>query len=292
MKRALVLVLALAVTGALAGSAQAARSVGAKAVGKSPAEVAAYWTAARMKNAKPAERAKGNGNARPKQSYPFTRYQAPKPYDARHGKVFFTERGVNYVCSGTALTSGNQSVVWTAGHCVNEGPGAYVTNWAFVPGYDSGARPYGTFAATTLYTTDRWRTAGDFGYDLGAAKVAPVGGRTLNATVGGRGVSFNYTATVGATHFLSLGYPAASPFNGSSLFICDAKLGTRDTSANPPTMGIGCDMTGGSSGGGWIDDSGRVASVNSYGYSTLKNVMFGPYQGTVAQTLYNTASAG
>ena len=292
MKRALVLVLALAVTGALAGSAQAARSVSAKAVGKSPAEVAAYWTAARMKNAKPAERAKGNGNARPKQSYPFTRYQAPKPYDARHGKVFFTERGVNYVCSGTALTSGNQSVVWTAGHCVNEGPGAYVTNWAFVPGYDSGARPYGTFAATNLYTTDRWRTAGDFSYDLGAAKVAPVGGRTLNATVGGRGVSFNYTATVGATHFLSFGYPAASPFNGSSLFICDAKLGTRDASANPPTMGIGCDMTGGSSGGGWIDDSGRVASVNSYGYQTLKNVMFGPYQGSVAQTLYTTASAG
>ena len=61
MKRALVLLLALAVTGALAGSAQAARSVSAKAVGKSPAEVAAYWTAARMKNAKPVERARSNG---------------------------------------------------------------------------------------------------------------------------------------------------------------------------------------------------------------------------------------
>ena len=296
MKRALVLALslALAVAGALAGAAQAAQSVSSKAVGKSPAEVAAYWTAARMKNAKPVARAKP-GSRGPKQTYPFSRYEAQKPYDSRHGKVFFTEKGINYVCSGTALTSGNQSVVWTAGHCVNEGPGAYVTNWAFVPGYDHGTRPYGTWAATNLYTTNQWRTAGNFSYDLGAAKVAPVGGQSLNAAVGGRGISFNYTATVGATHFLSFGYPQASPFDGSSLFICDATLAVRDPAdvpSDPATMGIGCDMTGGSSGGGWIDDSGRVASINSYGYQTLKNVMFGPYQGTVAQSLYNTAAAG
>ena len=40
----------------------------------------------------------------------------------------------------------------------------------------------------------------------------------------------------------------------------------RDNSANPPTMGIGCDMTGGSSGGGWVVGN-DVLSVNSYGYS-------------------------
>ena len=54
-------------------------------------------------------------------------------------------------------------------------------------------------------------------------------------------------------------------------------------------MGIDCDMTGGSSGGGWIAGGG-VASVNSYGYSTLPNVMFGPYQGSVAQSLYTQAA--
>ena len=55
-------------------------------------------------------------------------------------------------------------------------------------------------------------------------------------------------------------------------------------------MGIGCDMTGGSSGGGWITTVGGVVgvgSVNSYHYQSLKNVMFGPYQGDVAQALYN-----
>ncbi len=50
------------------------------------------------------------------------------------GKVFFTLGGVNYVCSGSATSSGNKDVVSTAGHCVNEGPGAFATNWAFVPG--------------------------------------------------------------------------------------------------------------------------------------------------------------
>ena len=32
-----------------------------------------------------------------------------------------------------------------------------------------------------------------------------------------------------------------------------------------------------------------MASVNSYGYSTLPNVMFGPYQGSVSQSLYTQA---
>jgi hypothetical protein len=54
-------------------------------------------------------------------------------------------------------------------------------------------------------------------------------------------------------------------------------------------MGIDCDMTGGSSGGGWIA-GGSVTSVNSYGYTTLPNVMFGPYQGSVAQSLYTQAA--
>jgi hypothetical protein len=49
-------------------------------------------------------------------------------------------------------------------------------------------------------------------------------------------------------------------------------------------------MTGGSSGGGWIVGS-SVYSVNSYGYATLPNVMFGPYQGSVAQSLYTQAAS-
>ena len=35
---------------------------------------------------------------------------------------------------------------------------------------------------------------------------------------------------------------------------------------------------------------GSVVSVNSYGYATLPNVMFGPYQGSVARSLYTQAA--
>ncbi len=50
-------------------------------------------------------------------------------------------------------------------------------------------------------------------------------------------------------------------------------------------------MTGGSSGGGWIGATGAVMSVNSYGYGDLPDVMFGPYQGTQARSLYTQAAS-
>lgn len=284
MKRAGFLLLALALLGLLSASAHAAQPAETKAVAQSRAEVVSYWTAERMRNAIPLDVVQGAAGKQAKLAYPFTRYE-PATYNPAHGKVFFSDGAANYVCSGTALTSGNESVVWTAGHCVNEGPGAFYTNWAFVPAYKDGARPYGTWTARNLLTTAAWGNSGDFGHDLGAAVVNTSGGATLTDTVGSRGIAFNQSAS---QHYLSHGYPAAPPFSGGRMYICEADLGTRDSSANPPTMGIGCDMTGGSSGGGWVVGN-TVLSVNSYGYSNQPNVMYGPYQDSIAQQLYTTA---
>jgi V8-like Glu-specific endopeptidase len=287
MKRAVTVLLAFVGLAVFSAPAQAVPPAHAKAVGQSRDDVVAYWTAERMRNAKPVERVKGG--ARGKQTYPFTRYE-PSPYPTMHGKVFFTDNGVNYVCSGTALASTNRSTVWTAGHCVNEGPGDFFTNWAFVPAYKDGVRPYGTWTARTLLTTSPWANGGDFGYDLGAAVVSANGaGQALTEVVGGRAIAFNQPDS---QRYLAHGYPAAPPFTGGRMFVCDAPLGTRDTSTSPPTLGIGCDMTGGSSGGGWVVGSNTVLSVTSYGYGNLKNVLFGPYQGAVAQQLYASASRG
>jgi hypothetical protein len=58
-------------------------------------------------------------------------------------------------------------------------------------------------------------------------------------------------------------------------------------------MSIGCDMTGGSSGGGWVIDDGSgngfVNSVNSYKYGLEPEVMFGPYFDSTTQALFNQA---
>jgi hypothetical protein len=290
MKRTAFLLAALISLGVPA--AGQARSVVAQRVHQSRAEVLQYWTAERMRSAQPVARAKPGGAGGPQSTYPFTSYEAPAPYTAfptsTHGKVYFSDGGVNYVCSGNALTSANESLVWTAGHCVNQGPGSFFTNWMFVPAYRDGLRPFGTFTASSLMTTSQWQGSGNFAYDLGAAKVAPVNETSLTDTIGGgRGIQFNYARQ---RQYQAYGYPAAKKFSGQRLRICDAPWGLDDTSVSPATMGIGCDHTGGSSGGGWIS-GGNLYSVNSYGYGSLRNVMFGPYQGSVAQSLYLTAAS-
>jgi V8-like Glu-specific endopeptidase len=272
-------------------AAQAAR-VESKAVGQDKKAVEEYWTAERMENAIPASKQRAAAPA-PKAKKPprGNAQQIAPPYTSAptrtNGKVFFTDGGLNYVCSGTALLSGNKSTVWTAGHCVHDGASNFHTNWAFVPAYADGQRPYGTWTARSLLTTSGWAGGGDFSYDNGAAVVSTNGGSALTDVVGGRNVAFNYPRS---QQYAAHGYPAASPFNGQRLWVCNSGLRYNDTSANPATMGIDCDMTGGSSGGGWIAND-AVASVNSYGYRTLPNVMFGPYQGSVAQSLYTQAAS-
>lgn len=287
--RRLIMAPALLATFVLAGPAQA-QQVLRSDVGKSRSSVESYWTSQRMKAAKPVDKVRGGGNGKSKRTW--TSQEVTTPYtDAptrTHGKVFFTLGGVDYVCSGTALLSANKSVVWTAGHCVNEGPGAFATNWEFVPAYKDGTAPLGVYVANNLFTSSAWGNSGDFSYDVGAAVVAPSGGMALTDRVGGRGITFNYNRS---QNYVSYGYPAAPPFTGQRLWTCNSPLQTSDTSANPPTMGIGCDMTGGSSGGGWIV-GGTLYSVNSYGYSNQPNVVYGPYLDNVARSVYNAAAAG
>ena len=75
-----------------------------------------------------------------------------------------TAAGANYACTASIIAP---KVVLTAGHCVNAGgdgvsPGAYATNWLFVPGYNTSAvAPYGEFPATHLATTTGWRSDSD-----------------------------------------------------------------------------------------------------------------------------------
>jgi V8-like Glu-specific endopeptidase len=258
--------------------------------GKSSAQVARYWTSERMSSAVPAERrlplgkpAKGGGGSTSAASS-----EVPLPYPSAHGKVFFTDDGVNYVCSGTAISSLNESVVWTAGHCVNEGPGGFYTNFLFVPAYRDGSAPHGRFAASALLTPSDWEQSGEWGVDLGAAVVGSnASGQTLAQAVDERVLSFDGPRV---QSYKLYGYPAAKKFNGQRMRVCNTSW-LVDDSALPPTMGVACDMTGGSSGGAWLTSASTVASVISYGYASLRNVLFGPHQEAAAQQLYTLAQA-
>ncbi|NBE97423.1 peptidase [Nonomuraea sp. KC401] len=205
------------------------------------------------------------------------------------GRVFFTTQGRNASCSGSAVTSANKSVVLTAGHCVKMG-GAFHTNWVFVPGYDNGRRPFGTWAATRLLTTPQWNAREDINFDIAAAVIAPLEGKTLVDVVGGQGVAFNQPRR---QQMYAFGYPAAAPYDGSKLIHCSGRA--FDDVALSKDHGLTCNMTGGSSGGPWMlnfNEStglGTQNSVNSFKYNFAPNWMFGPYFGNEAQAVYQAA---
>ena len=230
----------------------------------------------------------------------------PRPYtdlpDRLNGKVFFTASGGgNFVCSGTLVNNSRKNLVFTAGHCVHEGEGGdFHHNWLFVPAYDgtksgSGQRPYGTWTAGELFTRTAWINSSDTTQDLGIALLNNGSdGQPLGATIGGQGIAFNVSAS---QNFSDFGYPAAPPFDGKSQWRCNSTLRGRDTSipgAGPDPLRIECDMTGGSSGGGWLinigsNGVGSLNSLNSYGYSFDRGFEYGPYFGDEAKSLYDLA---
>ena len=290
MRRTLFAML-LATTGLLAATGAAHARGNPHATGQSPSEIRGHWTQERMHRAIPVEKAKPGGGGGPGGGTTTSAASvevtvAPGSALTAHGKVFFSDAGVDYVCSGTALAG---DVVWTAGHCVNEGPGGYYTNFMFVPAYRDGAAPYGTFPAPELLTTPGWQLTGEYGVDAGAAiPTVNEAGQTLTQAVVERTPVFN---SVRNQTYSAYGYPAAKRFNGQRMRVCNTAWSRNDTTASPDTMGIPCDMTGGSSGGGWITAGGQLASVVSYGYGSLKNVLFGPHLEVEAQELYDDAKA-
>jgi V8-like Glu-specific endopeptidase len=206
------------------------------------------------------------------------------------GRVFFTYQGRSASCSGNAVTSANKSTVITAGHCVKL-DGAFHTDWVFVPGYDNGNAPYGTWTARQTSATPQWVASEDINYDVGAAVVNQLDGQSLTDVVGGQGVAFNQAR---GQDMYAFGWPAADPYDGTTMIYCS---GTTFDAFLSDGIGMTCDMTGGASGGPWFlgfdegTGTGLLNSVNSYKINFIPVWMFGPYFGTDAQNLYDAAQA-
>lgn len=246
----------------------------------------AYWTPERMRSAIPAD-ATIEGDASTAAAPDMAPAAVPENPRSQLGKVFFTIGGVDYVCSGTATNSGNGDVVTTAGHCVHEGGGgSFASAFTFVPAYDNGSAPYGQWSASDLFTSSGWANSGDFNVDVGFAVMNEnSSGQSLTSVAGSYPIAFNLAR--GLT-YTSYGYPAGPPFNGQTLYSCTGAA--RPDPAGQTTQGITCDMTGGSSGGGWIT-GGQLNSVNSYKYTNDNNTMYGPYFGGTAQSVFDAAAA-
>jgi V8-like Glu-specific endopeptidase len=227
---------------------------------------------------------------------PNAPYYTPTAYT--QGKVFFTKAGGgNYACSGTIVNSEGKDSVWTAGHCVHGGSGgSWHYNWTFVPAYDddlANPRPYGTWSAAYLSSRSAWTGSSDYSQDIGVATMnTNFGGWHIVDYFGGQGITVNRGKS--GVYEYAFGYPAEWPFDGGNLYRCQG-------STSPEwdywftwsqTVKIPCDMTRGSSGGGWLngyDGSwGWLNGVNSRIDRIVgPTIMLSPYFDDDAWSLYN-----
>jgi V8-like Glu-specific endopeptidase len=197
-----------------------------------------------------------------------------------NGRILgFDPREGDYSCSGTALDTPSHSIVLTAGHCVQEN-GVVGRELSFIPAYDHGERPYGTFEVEAAYMMPEWRHSENPDFDVAALLVAPNEFGRLTDVVGARGYVTGRSRHI---PFQIYGYPAAA-LEGEELRSCVAKgLGSDVLTyrfAGPPTIPSSCDMAGGSSGGAWLVGGEYVDGVTSYGYTGVGNRVYSPYFGS------------
>lgn len=287
------------------------------------AAVLAYWTPARMANAVPRDLV-----VTPGRGLVAAKKPAPPPGGGdtttgsswtgggimltATGRVWFTMGGSDWICSGSVINDGasGRSIVLTAGHCVvDETTGEFATRWMFIPAFD--LRPtytctsteYGCWVADALYADKLFATAGAFNdqavqHDWGFAVVGAGGlsGSQLDVTVGSLPIA--YDGSYAGSKLSAFGYPAAGKYRGKDLVYCRGDVGTDPNTANT-TWSMPCDMTGGSSGGPWVEAAdtttyadATVSSLNSYGYSGLK-YMFGPkFSSTYTKAVFDSADTG
>lgn len=282
-----------------------------------------YWTTRRMRSAVPAElslhadgkisRTPAGGVGR-RQVAAATQRSAAADLSAEnagfpnriHGKAFLTladgTAPGDYVCSATVVSSNSHALAWTAGHCVNGADigGGFATRWLFVPGYRNDERPFGVWPAKRLFTTRGWSGSQSTRLDIGAALLTRDDqGRGIEDVLGARPIEFNRGRTGNVDAF---GYPAEPnpgafrfDFDGERLYSCASPLGSDDVVGPPPGDGpvplaIDCDMSGGSSGGGWVNGRGAVNGLTSYGYQGDFNHLYGPYFGAIAEDLFGESA--
>ncbi|MGW8377302.1 hypothetical protein [Streptomyces sp. ODS28] len=237
------------------------------------------------------------------------------------GKVFMDTPEGPMVCSGTVVKDprhpGKSNMVATAGHCVHAGKkGGWFRNVVFVPQYNPNGMsnaelesaqqkdvaPHGVwwakYARTTTHWIDNGSTTGGGGapQDFAVMKVQPeqasATGKSLEESVGDAAqVNFHTPRVKSVRSLQANGYPAAPPFDGSKMYNCTDKPGRITLDANQPTMyRIGCTMTGGSSGGGWLSPSGKqLLSVTSIG-PVDGGWLSGPRLGSQAKSVFDGVS--
>lgn len=224
------------------------------------------------------------------------------------GRILFSMPGGDYVCSGTAIvdeTSG-RSVILTAAHCVYDDVAKeFASNAIFIPSQDDGGAdgtdwncandPVGCWSVDHGVVDINWteRTfpdniPWDYGYyvvsDDGAHEGLGSGG-ALDTVV--PALDAQFTAPGVGASATALGYS----YDDDPWFMyCQESLGTNGATNY---WLASCGLSGGSSGGPWIQPidggNGPVFSVNSWGYTSSPGMAGPKLHGTSAPQVFEFA---
>lgn len=206
----------------------------------------AYWTPARMRAADALARPTENRDG-------STRARAPRASSVSRmvGKIFYrnSANGRDYSCTGWAVRGGSEDLVGTAGHCVYDAISGWHQDWVFVPAYDRGRRPYGTWRADWLVTFHGWVSHAQSGRDVAFVKVSPSGGKNLADVVGGYRIRTGLSSE--RRRITIIGYPFLAPYPGDQQYRCSGV-----TSPAGQRLRLPCRLTTGASGGPWVEGNG------------------------------------
>ncbi|QIS45306.1 trypsin-like serine peptidase [Clavibacter capsici] len=204
------------------------------------------------------------------------------------GRLFVHRDGEDFSCSANVVESANRSTIATAGHCLTVRQ-EFSTDMVFYPRYEEGSPSLGAFPVVGGNVTTGWyeRNDDDQAEDTSFLAVAHDDeGDDVQSVAGASPVRFFAPA---AQEVSMYGYPAAGRFDGGELERC-AGLGHVYTDMQ---IDLGCDMTGGVSGGPILEgdgpDGAQLGNVAERALDGMHNI--GPVWQDAAQSAYELTAA-
>ena len=197
------------------------------------------------------------------------------PYSAS-GKLFFkNSAGSQFICSASVI---KPRIVVTAGHCVHSGKNGsdgFYQDIIYIPAWHEGEAPFGVWPATWVTTSQSWATSNGAVPNDGDFAVFEVADQEIGGQIARLG---DVTGTYGyrtngllKNHLKIIGYPGSFD-NGNIMHQVDT--GSPEP-AEENTVLYGSDMTGGSSGGPWIQNFGVKSVGQLSAFNDTPNTIVG-----------------
>ena len=213
-----------------------------------------YWTARRMRAARPADQRAPRRTTSTQTPVPPSH---PFPGIPQVGTFFWVDgQNVGRFCGATVVRSPRRNLVVSAGHCLSHpDPKRYLS---FVPQYHDGLKPYGIFPVERIHIDPRYLQLGSgegARWDYSVVELAPrADGQEVEDVVGG----FALAIYPGYDHpdVRLIGYPGSSDALHPEPLDCHSST-DRYTSTDPGAPGdfleIACaGYIGGTSGGPFL----------------------------------------